>query len=241
MVLLTTTSSGLAATSTTASASASRAFIASVVAGGLGRPDTAGMEGGKFLVMVGMVEINRDLLLDEFLNIHEEFVFFGRAVGDGMAGGSGTSGAADAVDVCLRFVGNVDVDDEGNVFDINSTSCNIGGDQNGKSSFLKLFEGALPLRLRPVAMNGFGFETMRVDGLAEFVCAVFGARKDNGQAFPLLIFQMLEEEVFFGFLVDEADCLSDFFRGRFFRGDGNRGGVVEDFVGEFLDCGSQSG
>lgn len=77
-----------------------------------------------------------------------------------MAGGSGAAGAANAVDVGLGLVGDVDIDDKGDVFDIHSTGCDIGCDKNGKSSFFEFLEGALPLGLRSVAVDRFGFEAV---------------------------------------------------------------------------------
>ena len=57
------------------------------------------MEVCEFLMVVRVVEVDGEFLFDEGLDVHEEFVFFRCAVGDGEAGGASTAGAADAVDV----------------------------------------------------------------------------------------------------------------------------------------------
>ena len=72
--------------------------------------------------------IARDLVFDEFLDIAEEIDFVLGAEGDGKAIGSGPSRAADAVDVGFGFVREVVVYDETDVFYIDPTCRDIGGD-----------------------------------------------------------------------------------------------------------------
>lgn len=226
---------------TTAISTATAASFAAVVAGREARFPALGVEACQFFVMVSVIGIDRDFLRDELFDINKELVFFRRAVGDGVSGGSGATGAANAVDVGFGLVGEVHVDDEGDVFDIHSAGGNVGGDENGKSAFFEFGKGAFALGLGTVAVDRFGFEAVGVDRFTEFVGAVFGAGEDDGEAFALLIGEVLEEEVFFRIFVDEADGLIDFFSGRLFRGDGDDCGVVEDGVREFFDLRGQGG
>lgn len=193
------------------------------------------MEISEFFVVVRVVEIDGKGLFNELLDVHEEFVLFGGAIGDGGAIGSGTTGAADTVDVGFGLVRDVDVDNEGDVFDIDSTSGYVGGDEDGEAACLEFFQSALALGLGAVSVDRFGFETVGVDGFAELIRAVFGAGEDDGESVVLLVSEVLEEEVLFVILVDEADTLVDFFGGGLLGLDGDVGGVIENGSGEGLN------
>jgi hypothetical protein len=82
-----------------------------------------------------------------------------------VAGCSGAAGAANAVDVGLGLVGDVDIDDKGDVFDIHSTGCDIGCDENGKNSFFEFLEGTLPFRLPWIASASKPCELMDLQSL----------------------------------------------------------------------------
>jgi hypothetical protein len=199
------------------------------------------VEIGEFLMVMRMVEIDREFLFDELLDVHEELVFFGRAIRNCVTGGSGASGAADAVDVGFGLVGNVHVDDESDILDIDSTGRDIGGDEDGEGALFELLEGALALGLGAVAVDRLGIKSVGDDGFAELVGSVFGAGEDDGESVVVLITKVLEKEVLFGILVDEADPLLDFFGGGLLGLDGNVGRIVQDGVGEVLDGGSKGG
>ena len=213
----------------------------SVVAGGKGGFAALGVKGFEFSVVVGVAGIDRDFLLNELFDIDEKLVFLGRAVGNGVTGGSGASGPSDPVHVGFRFVREIHVDDEGDVLDIDSTGRDVGGDKDGEVSFFELGEGAVALRLGAVAVNRFGFETVRVDRLTELVGSMFGAGEDDGEAFALLVGEVLQEQIFFGVFVDEADRLVDFLGRCFFGCDRDRGRVDQDGMGQFLDRPGEGG
>ena len=75
-----------------------------------------------------------------------------------MACGSGTTGPANAMNVSFRFVGQIHVDDEGDIFNVDSPSGNIGCHEDRESSFLEFSQGAFTLWLRAISVDCFGFE-----------------------------------------------------------------------------------
>lgn len=122
---------GLIATAA-ASSSALAFFLPSVVAGGFAGFDSACVKIGQFIVMIFVPVIHRDLLFDKLFDIHKELVFFRSAVGNGITGGSGPSGASDAVNVGLGFVGKVEINDKSDVFNVDPAGCDVCGDQDWK-------------------------------------------------------------------------------------------------------------
>ena len=118
---------------TSATSSSALAFVLpSVVAGGFAGFNSACVKIGQFIVMICVSVIDRDLLFDKLFDIHEEFVFFRSAVGNGIASGSSPSGASDAVDVGLGFVGQVEINDKSDVFNVDPAGCDVCGDQDWK-------------------------------------------------------------------------------------------------------------
>ena len=122
---------GLIATST-ASSSALAFFLTTIVAGGLAGFDSASVKVGQFIVMICVLVIHRDLLFDKLFDIHEELMFFRSAIGNGIASGSSPSGASDAVNVGLGFVGKVEINDKSDVFNVDPAGCDVCGDQDWK-------------------------------------------------------------------------------------------------------------
>lgn len=111
-------------------------------------------------MMIRVAGIHRNLLLNEFLDIDEEFVLFRRAIRDCVASSSGTPCPADPVNVSFCFIGQVHIDDEGDVFDIHATRCDISGYEDGKGAFFELGQGPVALWLRAVSVDRFGFKAV---------------------------------------------------------------------------------
>ena len=64
--------------------------------------------------------------------------FIGQAYG--LADSSGTSGAADPMDVAFAILGKVVIDHMSNAFDVNTPGCNIGGHQKGQAPVFEVLE-----------------------------------------------------------------------------------------------------
>ena len=98
---------------------------------------------------------------------------------DGLARAAGTTGTADAVDVGLRVIRNVVVDDVRDAVDVQATGRDVCRNEDVQAAILELVDGALTLLLRDVAVNGGRV----VAGVAQGVCDLFGlvlrAAEDN--------------------------------------------------------------
>src|ERR1700688_1243456 len=70
--------------------------------------------------------------------------------------------AADAVDEIFCHFRQVIINDVGDVFNVNSARCEVGGYQDAIASLLKSGEGGSALRLRTVAVNHGRRETLAV-------------------------------------------------------------------------------
>ena len=78
--------------------------------------------------------------------------------GQGVTDAAGAAGAADAVDVVLVGLGLAEVDDMGNVDDVDAAGGHVGSDQDSGLAALEAIEGALALTLAFAAVNGVGCE-----------------------------------------------------------------------------------
>src|SRR6185295_12569452 len=72
--------------------------------------------------------------------------------------GAGAAGAADAVDVALGLVGDVQVDDVGDAVDVDAAGGDVGGHQDADAAVLEALEGLLAGALGLVAVDGGGAE-----------------------------------------------------------------------------------
>ena len=98
----------------------------------------------------------RDLQPDRPLDRPEERNLVGRAEGDGDTRRPGARGAADAVDVALRDVGQVVVDDVADAVDVDAAGRDVGRDQSADPAALEAGERPLALALALVAVDRVG-------------------------------------------------------------------------------------
>ncbi len=117
----------------------------------------------------------------------------GRDERDPDAGGAGAAGATDAVNVGLRIVRRVEVDDMRDPGDVDPASRDIGRDQRVDLVVLELRERAFALALGLVAVHGHRGDALARELLDELVGAVLGAHEDQRQV--ALALQMLDERV----------------------------------------------
>jgi len=85
-----------------------------------------------------MVVVNRYFLPDQALDISQIGALFRFAKGKGSSVGAGAGGAADPVNVSLRFVWQIEIDDERDAFDIDSACRDVGSDQDADGAFSEL-------------------------------------------------------------------------------------------------------
>src|SRR5262245_404941 len=93
--------------------------------------------------------------------------------------GAGPRGAADAVDIGFRHVGQVEIDDMADAVDIDAARGDVGGHQRADLPSAERAEHAFAMVLRLVAVNGFRSDAGPVEGLHDLVGAVFGAGEDQ--------------------------------------------------------------
>lgn len=170
--------------------------------------------------MVGVIGIDGDFVFNELLDIDEEFVLFGRAVGNGISICAGPPGPANAVDIGFGFIGKIEIDDKRDIFDVDSPGCDIRRNENGEIAFFEPVESAFPLRLGTVPVNGFGGEAFLFDPAAKLVGSVFRSGKDDCEFAVPLLTQVLCQKAPFVIAGDKADLLGHFLRGGDFRRDG---------------------
>ena len=185
--------------------------------------------------MMIVIRINRDILLDELLNIHQELVLFRAAVGNGGSSGSCTTGAANAVDVGFGFIGEVEVDHEGHIFHVDSACGDVGSDEDGEGSFFKFLKGAFALWLRAVSVNCLGGKSRGVNPATKFIGSVLRLGENVGETFVPFFFEVFGKEFLLVFAVHKTNALVHFFGGGCFGSDGNRSWFVEDAPGELID------
>ena len=107
--------------------------------------------------VVGVVvvpAVDGDALLEEALDVLEVGQFLAGAEADGLAGGAGAGGSADAVDIALRFVGQVEVDDVGHAVDVDAAGGDIRRDEHADRALAETVQGPCAGVLALVAMDG---------------------------------------------------------------------------------------
>src|SRR6202158_2952 len=103
--------------------------------------------------------------------------------GSRTTGQAGTTGAADTVDEVFRHLGQIVVDDVGDVVAMQAARSDVGGDQHLKASFLKSAEGAVALRRRAIAVNHGGGKPVASQFLSQALGATFRAGEDESLSF----------------------------------------------------------
>ena len=146
------------------------------------------------------------------------------------------------MDVGFGFVRQVEIDDEPDVFHIDSACRDVGGDENGREAFLEFFERLLALRLRLVAVDRIGWEAGLAKAFREFVSAVFGAAEDDGELACRrrgLAAEKLFEQRALVFAVHETNLVLDALGGGRPRINANAGRVAQNGLREIDDAGRE--
>src|SRR5260221_612629 len=93
---------------------------------------------------------------DHPLDIAEKITFRTIAEGNGLAVSSGTGRAANAVDVRLGFLGQVEINHQRDSLHVDAAGGDVGCHQNTAASGAEIFKRALTCALGLVAVNRFG-------------------------------------------------------------------------------------
>ena len=85
---------------------------------------------------------NWDLLLDQALDVSNVSALLGGCHSDGVAGFASSTGSTDPVDIVLGIVGQVIVNDERDLLDVDSTGSDVSRNQNAVFAALETFESS---------------------------------------------------------------------------------------------------
>ena len=132
-----------------------------------------------FALPVGALVGRRQRHANQPLDVTQIGAFLVIAERDREALGAGARGAADAVDVAFRHIGQVVIDDMRDAVDIDAARGDIGGDQGLDLAVAEGGKRPLALALRLVAVDGFGREALLVELAPLPVLGVPGWWPDN--------------------------------------------------------------
>src|ERR1700722_8350541 len=125
---------------------------------------------------------DRQTLADQALDVDEERALLAIAERDAPPARSRAAGAADAVDVALGDVREVEVDDERDALDVDPAGRDVRRDEHAGGPAPERLEGALARSLRLVAVDGGAADAGAIELLGEAVRAVLGPREDQRAA-----------------------------------------------------------
>ena len=186
----------------------------------LGR-DRAGA--GRFDPLLLLDEIRRerndvDLLPRQLFDAAQIGTFFLITEREGDAVIARTRGAPDAVDILLRDVGEVEIDDMAHPRHVNAARGDVGGDEQLDRARTELGERLFALRLALIAVDRVRGDAVRAEQLHDTVGAMFGAAEDQ-RAIDFVIFEEERQQRLLFLLIDERDVLFDALGGRRYRRD----------------------
>ena len=178
------------------------------------------------------------MLRGELLDgVHEAF-FVHADEADGLAAGASAPGAPDAVHVVFGDVGNVKVDDVGQVADVDAARGDVGGDEGDEAAALEVGERLRARGLAFVAVQRHGADAVLDKVVGDAVGAEFGAREDE-YLVPALLDDEVHEGFFLALSAHGVDDLRDALHGGVGRGDlhalrriQHAGGKAPNVVGE---------
>ena len=180
-----------------------------------------------------MVLLQGDVAFDEPNNVaHVVALIAFVDHGNGDAFASSTSGAANAMHVRFADVGDLEVDDVTDAFDIDATGRNVRGHKHANLAFAEGVHRLFTLGLALVPVNGFASDVVFLQVAHHLVRAVFGAGEDQGGLHFLLI-QQLDEQVALGALADKHHALFHRFCSTADAGHFHADGVGQDGLRQF--------
>src|SRR5262249_18655655 len=159
-----------------------------------------------------MVGDDRDALLDQPLDVAQIGALLAGAEGDGNAARPGTRGAADAVDIALGLVRQLEIDDMAHAVDIDAARRDIGRDEDARLSGTEIVESPLPRALRLVAMNRLGRDARLGEALGEAVRAMLRPGEDDGTVDRRVLEELGEQRPLMA-VADKEDALRHLLRG----------------------------
>jgi hypothetical protein len=155
----------------------------------------------------------------QFLDIPQVGSLLVAAQRDRHPGSTGASRSANAMNIILGHIRELEVDDVRHAFDIDPARRDIGRDQHSAAARTEAGEGALALGLRLVSVNGRGLDSVLAQLPHHPIGAVLCAGEDE-HACQCRIPEQCREHLPFPVALDENDALIyqlDGRRGRRYR------------------------
>ncbi len=147
------------------------------------------------------------------------------------SGCTGARGSANAVNIVLRHVWQLEIDDVRHAFHIDPAGGDVGGDEDPGAAGAKTGERTFALGLRFVSMNGDGLDTGPAQMPHDPVCTVLCAC-EHEHPFEGRIAQQCRQQFPFSIARDEDDALIHQFDRRRGRRYGHLDRAVEVLLGK---------
>jgi hypothetical protein len=123
--------------------------------------------------MKGMVSIDRDLLANLFLDVPQTGDFVTIAKRNTLPCLAGAGGPADAMHIAIGLDGNIEVNDVGDSVDIDSSSGNVGRNQDSQLACLQFIQDTLPSSLGLISMNSVDLQAGGSQLLGQAIGSIF--------------------------------------------------------------------
>lgn len=138
------------------------------------------------------------------------------------------------MDIAFRHVRQLEVNDVGNIININATCSNIGRHQNVHAPAFEAAERAVTLALAAIAVNRFSTEASFLKMQLNPVCATLGAGEHDG-TFQARIAQNVCQNAALGTSFNVQNVLIDPFNRLCTFGYRHFGWLVQEFVRKLAD------
>ncbi len=170
----------------------------------------------------------------QLFNGMQVFAFFRTDQRDGFTTATGTTGAANAMNIVFGHRRQVIVDHVRQVINVQSARSDVGGHQYAYLIALELMQRLGARTLRFIAVDGGGGEAFAIELLGKAISAMFGAR-EHQHLLPLVgAHQMLQQRALVA-LVHRVDGLVDGLGGSVARCHINACGLAQHLLGQYAD------
>jgi len=154
---------------------------------------------------------------------------------DGSSLSTETTSSTDSVDVVLLLDGELVVDDETNLLDINTSSKQVSGNEHTYGTLSELLHDNISLDLVHLSVHDADSEFLLSHGLLKFFDSLFSVTV-NESLVNVQVGVQVEEDIHLPLLLFYSDVvLSDTFEGKVFGLHKNLGGVSHEMLGKLED------
>ena len=153
---------------------------------------------------------------------------------DRLAGRTGAAGAADAVDVVLGDVRQLEVDDVRQLVDVDAARRDVGRDEHLQVAALEFGQRPRARALALVAVDRHRGDVVLEQMLDEAIGAMLHAREDE-HLVPVVVLDEMDQQVLLHLAADRMHLLRDRFRGLVAARDLDQHRRIQETVGDRLD------